>query len=171
MCTVLKKMNYTIKTNFGPTEAYSAKDARIFGTGQGAGWSPPRWAANSDIISCVMERYSPGMLIQHPNLTLESNRHIDAFVDDSSIGITDTAYTNFHPRPGDPVSKGRDLYQQTQFNTQFYCRLMFTTGGLLAIHKCVAYILLYVWVNGKRKLEPVKTKYGPIEVKQGIDLA
>lgn len=40
MCNILNKMQYTIKTDFGPTQAYSNDDARIFGTGQGAGWSP-----------------------------------------------------------------------------------------------------------------------------------
>ena len=37
MCNVLHQMKYTIKTNFGPAKPYSNSDARIFGTGQGAG--------------------------------------------------------------------------------------------------------------------------------------
>ena len=50
MCNILKQTRYTIKTGTGTTTEYSAQDARLFGTGQGAGWSPPCWAANSDVI-------------------------------------------------------------------------------------------------------------------------
>ena len=100
---------------------------------------PPCWAANSDIISCILERYTPGMLLQHPNQRLESTRHVDVFVDDTSLGITQTAMDRFNPKPSDPVQKGQDLYSQIQLNTQFYSRLLFTTGGLLAIHKGLAF--------------------------------
>ena len=67
MCTVLNSMDYSIKIGSGITTTYSATDNRLYGTGQGAGWSPPCWAANSDVISCVMEKHTPGMLIEHPN--------------------------------------------------------------------------------------------------------
>ena len=107
---VLKEMKYTIRTNYDPTEPYSQQDARIFGTGQGAGWSPPCWAANSDIISRAMERYTPGMLLQHPNQQLQSYHHLDAFVDDTSLGLTQTAYQQFNPPPNAPVPKGTSLY-------------------------------------------------------------
>ena len=157
LCNVLREMQYTIRTNYGPTEPYSQEDARIFGIGQGAGWSPPCWAENSDIISCVMERFTPGMLLQHPNQQLESHRHLDAFVDDTSLGLTQTSYNNFSPPPDAPVAKGDSLYHQAQLNTQFYSHLLFTTGGLLAIHKCVAYILLFVWINGVKRFQKVST--------------
>ena len=98
-----------------------------------------------------MERYTPGMLLQHPSQNLTSHRHLDAFVDDTSLGLTQTAYDNFNPSPEDPVQKGPDLYSQAQMNTQFYSRLLFTTGGLLAIHKCVAFILLFQWINRVKK--------------------
>ena len=169
MCNVLKSMTYTIKTGTGPTKAYSIQDDRLFGTGQGAGWSPPCWAANSDVISCVMEKYTPGMKLQHPNQNTISHRHIDIFVDDSSLGITQSAYDSFHPEPTDPVQKGATLYDQAKLNAQFYSRLLFTTGGLLAIHKCIAYVLIFTWVNGTKKLDSNKDKYEPIRIQQGIN--
>ena len=170
LCNVLKEMQYTIRTNYGPTEPYSQSDARLFGTGQGAGWSPPCWAANSDIISCAMERHTPGMLLQHPNQLLQSHRHLDAFVDDTSLGLTQTAYQNFDPPPNAPVPKGTSLYHQAQLNTQFYSRLLFTTGGLLAIHKCVAYLLLFTWINGHKRMQKVSDQYAPMRIQQGINL-
>ena len=156
MCNVLNNMTYSIKTGTGNVTTYNANENRLFGTGQGAGWLPPCWAANSDVISTVMERYTPGMLLEHPNRSTQSHRHIDVFVDDSSLGITKTAYDKFNPKPADPVPKGKDLYEQAQLNTQFYSRLLFTTGGLLAIHKCIAYILLFEWINGVKRMKKVK---------------
>ena len=169
MCNILKSTNYTIKTGTGPTTAYSNSDERLFGTGQGAGWSPPCWAANSDVISCVVEKYTPGMQLMHPNQSITSHRHIDAFVDDSSLGVTQSAYNAFHPEPTDPVQKGSTLYEQAKLNAQFYSRLLFTTGGLLAIHKCIAYVLIFRWVNGIKKLDNNKEKCEPIRIRQGIN--
>ena len=169
MCNVLNNMKYTIRTGAGYTAPYSHKDTRLFGTEQGAGWSPPYWATNSDVISCVMERFTPGMLLEHPNQQQSSHRHIDAFVDDSSIGVTQSAYDAFSPHPDDPIQKGVDLYDQARLNTQFYSRLVFTTGGLLAIHKCLAYVLIFVWVQGIKRMTKVTDKYPPIKIQQGIN--
>lgn len=169
MCNILNSMTYSIKTGTGTVTTYNASDNRLFGTGQGAGWSPPCWAANSDVISTVMEKYTPDMLLEHPNKETQSHRHIDVFVDDSSLGITQTAYDKFNPGPNDPVPKGADLYEQAQLNTQFYSRLLFTTGGLLAIHKCIAYLLLFEWINGSKHMKKVKHNLEPIKIQQGIN--
>ena len=169
MCQTLDLMSYTIKMGDGTEVEYSAKDYHMFGTDQGAGWSPPCWAANSDVISHVMERYTPGMLLEHPNGTLTSHRHIIAFVDDSSIGVTASALDDFNPAPNDPVPKGANLYEQAQYNTQFYSRFLYMTGGILTIHKCVAYLLLFAWIKSIKKLEKVKHKYPPIKMQQGIN--
>ena len=67
MCKVLQEMHYSIKTDKGTSAKYSSDDKILYGTGQGAGWSPPCWAANSDVISHCMETHSPGMLLTHPN--------------------------------------------------------------------------------------------------------
>ena len=105
MCNILNNMTYTIKIGTRLTTSYSAKENRLFGTGQGAGWSPPCWATNSDVISTVMERYTSGMPLKHPDRNTVSNRHIDVFVDDSSLGITKTAYDKFAAQPIDPLQK------------------------------------------------------------------
>lgn len=96
------------------------------------------------------------MLLEHSNKDKIFHRHIDVFVDDSSLGITKTVFDNFDPIPTDPVQKGYSLYRQVQLNTQFYGRLIFTTEGLLTIHKCIAYILLFEWMKGTHRLQKVK---------------
>ena len=148
MRNILNNMTCTIKTGTGITTSYSVKNNRLFGTGQGAGRSLPCWAANSDVISTVMGKFTPGMLLEHPNRGTMSHRDIDVFVDYSSLGITKTAFDKFDPLPSYPVQKGDSLYHQAQLNAQLYSRLLFATGGLLAIHKYIAYILLFEWVSG-----------------------
>ena len=88
MCVVLKEMKYKIKLSNGMTASYSNQDKDVFGTGQGAGWSPTCWAANSDAISHSMEKYTPGMALRHPDGKVYSNTTLVAFVDDTSMGVT-----------------------------------------------------------------------------------
>ena len=85
MCIVLQNMEYKIKLSTGMTTSYSNKDRDIFGTGQGAGWSPTCWAVNSDVISHSVEKYTPGMALIHPNGDLLSEVKMVAFVDDTSM--------------------------------------------------------------------------------------
>ena len=63
MCNVLKQMQYSIRLPQGQSGKYDSSNKILYGTGQGAGWSPPCWAANSDIISCCMEKHTSGMLL------------------------------------------------------------------------------------------------------------
>ena len=51
MCTVLKQMQYSIRLPQGQSATYDSSGKELYGIGQGAGWSPPCWAANSDITS------------------------------------------------------------------------------------------------------------------------
>ena len=82
-----------------------------------------------------MEQCTPDKLLEHPNQKKFSHRHIDAFVDDSSIGVTQSAFETFNPLPDDPVQKGADLYDQARLNTQFYSRLVAWLRLLAYRHK------------------------------------
>ena len=143
MCTVLHEMEYKIKLNNKVTKGYSNSDQDLFGTGQGAGWSPPCWAANSDVISYTMEKYTPGLMLVHPNGEILSNTHLVAFVDDTSLGTCAEAMLRFHPQTTWPVQKQNDIHSQLTANMQFYGGVLESTGGALAWEKCTAYILLF----------------------------
>ena len=87
MCVVLKQMEYKIKLSNGMTASYSNNNKDVFGTGQGAGWSPTCWAANSDVISHSMEKYTPGMTLVHPQNGGICRRHKHGCVTGGNIKI------------------------------------------------------------------------------------
>ena len=165
MCNVLREMQYSIRTDKGLSDRYSSKDRQLYGTGQGAGWSPPCWAANSDVISHAMATHTPGLLLVHPNKQVRSNRHLDVFVDDTNHGVTHEAMESFHPQdPAPVVPKCDHIYEQVQANMKFYHGILEATGGALAWPKCKAYIMLFEWCNGIKRLVPTKDKYPPLTI-------
>ena len=152
MCNVLRDMRYSIRTDKGVSEKHSSEDRPLYGTGQGAGWSPPCWAANSDVISHAMAAHTPGLLLVHPNKKMTSNRHLDVFVDNTNHGVTYDAMLNFNPPNDSPVVPKCDhVYDQIKANMKIYHWILETTGGALAWPKCKAYIMLFKWCNGIKK--------------------
>ena len=141
MCTVLRQMHYRIRLPQGQLATYDGTNKTLYGTGQGARCPPPCWAVNSDIISCCMEQYSRGTMLVHPNNTIISHRHLDVFVDDTSLGITSEAMKRLPQIPDSPVLRSHDIRLQLQHNMAFYNCLLNLTGGALAWKKCKAYIL------------------------------
>ena len=163
ICTVLKQMHYSIRLPQGHSATYDSSGKTLYGTGQGAGWSPPCWAANSDIISCCMEKYTPGILLVHPNNQEVSNRHLDVCVDDTSLGVTKEAMKRHKTENGSPVELNMNVRDQIQTNMPFYNSMLKLTGGALAWEKCTAYILQFYWNNGLKFLHQTKEMYPSLD--------
>jgi len=168
MCRWLEQATYCIKTSKGISKFKygSCIESYLYGTGQGTGWSPPNWGAISDLISTVMGKNTPGMKLTHPNRKFYSDRSYDAFVDDVNGGLTSDGLYTFHPSPTSTVPLLQTIYEQIQINVQYYSRLLFTSGGKLALDKCRIYILEYVWKLGKRKMVNTADKYEDIQLNQ-----
>ena len=164
MCVVLIEMEYKIKLGNGMTKSYSNKDSDIFGTGQGAGWSPTCWAVNSDVISHSMEKYTPGMTLVHPNGEVYSDVKMVAFIDDTSMGVSTEGVKRFHPQNYWPLQPQPDMRQQLQANIGFYGRTLESTGGALAREKCKAYLIMFLWVNGVKIMLQNKNDFEPLKV-------
>ena len=79
-----------------------------------------------------MEQYSRGTMLVHPNNTIISHRHLDVFVDDTSLGITSEAMKRLPQIPDSPVLRSHDIRLQLQHNMAFYNCLLNLTGGALA---------------------------------------
>jgi len=168
MCKWLEQAKYFIKTASGVSEhSYqNTVEEYLYGTGQGTGWSPPNWGAISDVISCAMEENAPGMYLQHPSRKFHSSRTYDSFVDDVNGGLTEDGMYAFHPSPNNPVPILQGIYNQIQANVQYYSRLLFTSGGKLALDKCGAYILEFKWNKGIKSFVDTTTKYPPLKIDQ-----
>ena len=157
-------MEYTIKLSTGMTKGCSNQNRDIFGTVQGAGWSPTCWAANSDAISHSVDKYTPGMALVHPNGELMSEVKMVAFVDDTSMGISAEGVKRFHPKPYWPVQPQPTMHMQLQENVKFYAQTLEFTGGALAWEKCKVYLLMFTWLNGVKILLSKKKDFPPLQV-------
>jgi len=168
MCKWLDQAQYFIKTSQGISKHHysSTVERYLYGTGQGTGWSPPNWGAISDIISTAMSKNTPGMRLTHPHRLFFSERNYDAFVDDVNGGLTSDGLYAFHPSPSSSVPLLNTIYAQIQANVQYYSRLLFSSGGKLALDKCMAYILEFQWRNGSRHMMPTASKYNNIRIDQ-----
>ena len=92
-------------------KSYLNKDKQVLGTGQRAGWSPPCWEANNDVILMSKDKCAPGALLIHPDGRRTYRNSLAAFVDDTNMGITTNGLNNFHPKAGDPIQKERTMHK------------------------------------------------------------
>jgi len=164
----LEQTQYALNLNGKTLSPYSTNtDIYLHGTGQGTGWSPPTWGSISDIISKILNANSPGIKLVHPDRS-SIERVLDASVDDVNGGLTFDSFEDFLKRHPTLVPKGADVYTQTREMVQFYSRVLFSTGGKLALHKCAVYILLTKWGKGRRKFERTHEIFPPLKIHQGM---
>ena len=168
MCKWLQTCKYKLKLAHGVTQhSYGTTLERyLFGTGQGTGWSPPNWASISDIISDAMDENTPGMHLQHPDNITFLVRCFDAFVDDVNGGLTSDGMIMYKPKETGSVPIMETIFEQIEKNVEYYSRLLFTSGGKLALHKCYCYILEFQWKGGKKSMVNTAEKYPPLQVDQ-----
>jgi hypothetical protein len=82
-------MEYKIKFRGSITnKPYKNTDETpLYGIGQGSGASPAIWLLISDILTRIAERTSHSQPMRDPTRNIIINRHMDIFVDDSSITV------------------------------------------------------------------------------------
>ena len=86
-----------------------------------------------------MDRKTVGYKISGPRGEPTSMRTEDKFIDNASLMTNNT---------GD-----NDVVNQLQKNSQLHERLLYCTGGRLAMHKCFWTLLRYHWAEGKATVE------------------
>jgi hypothetical protein len=89
----LEQMKYKVKTAFGSSDAsYTGKPGEpLFGTGQGSEASPAVWLTLVVVLMNTLDRITQERIsFRSPDAPDHHNRLIDAFVDDTSLAITDT---------------------------------------------------------------------------------
>ena len=121
------------------TEYASTLGKYLFGTGQGSGGSPAFWLLTSETILNTMEKLTTGYVVRNPTGTTTLSRIEDMYVDDASI-ITNTSFRG-------------ETTRLLEANAQMHKRLLFSTGGRLALHKCFWTTLRYHWVEGQAIIE------------------
>ena len=137
-------MQYTVKTVYGISEdSYKGTPFEpLFGTGQGSGASPAVWLTLVVILLNTLERVEPARIsFRSPDGTLDHRRLVDAFVDDTAIGLTDD---------GDlPLV---DLIAKLEKVAQTWEQLLHYSGRSLNLGKCSWYVMYWDWRHGRPHL-------------------
>lgn len=92
----LELVKYTVKTVYGTSiENYDGTELEpLFGTGRGSGASPAVWLSLVVILLHTIDRIIPEQMeFSTPNGKIHHERLTDAYVDDSSLGLTGHAKT------------------------------------------------------------------------------
>ena len=137
----LSHIRHSLRTAFGisPASYTSHKDWEIHGQGQGSRAGPPTWVFVSALLLDCMDKLANGLYFTCPKQQLHHHRTNDAFVDDVT-GYTNRFIEELH---GNRVLQ--DVLKQMQEDATLWSELLHISGGKLALHKCLYYIMTWVW--------------------------
>ena len=153
-------MKYTVKTLNGISEDnYTGTPFEpLFGTGKGSGASPAAWLTLIVLLMFTLDQLIPNrMFFESPNFT--HSRLIDAFVDDTSLGFTNSGDLSC----SDMISRLAEIAQTWE-------HLLHYSGGSLNLKKCSWYIMYWEWVEGRPRLRPMTTTDPCVSMTQGLSV-
>ncbi|KAI2496067.1 hypothetical protein MHU86_18439 [Fragilaria crotonensis] len=155
----LELMQYMVKTIYGTSEqSYSGTPLEpLFGTGQGSGASPAVWLTLVVVLLNTLERVVPDRIcFRSVDGKITHRRLVDAFVDDTAIGITDN---------GDKTLP--ELVQALETAAQTWEQLLHFSGGALNLKKCSWYALYWDWRQGRPHIRTISDHDPQINLSQG----
>ena len=132
--TCLQQMRYSVKTQHGISDNtyHGTPQSPLFGTGQGSGASPAVWLTLVVTLMNTLDRLiTPRMTFPSPDTPQQHSRLIDALVDDTSLGFTDSTGTQTL----------QNLTESLAHIAQTWEKLLFLSGGSLNRKKCSWYAL------------------------------
>jgi hypothetical protein len=148
--TCLQHMRYSVKTQHGISgDTYQGTlHSPLFGTGQGSGASPAVWLTLVVTLMNTMDRLiTPRMNFLSPDTTQRHSRLIDAFVDDTSLGFTDSTGSQTLQNLTDSLTNIAQTWE----------KLLSLSGGSLNLKKCSWYALHWTWAkNGQPTLSKIE---------------
>lgn len=132
----IESQTYALQTGHGISEGtytYNEQDPTQ-GSGQGIGWTGPRWLSSSDSCSRIMSKANPGMLFTDPSYSVKVRKQGDYFIDDTATGVTLNILKQDQ----------RNIFDQLQCIEQLHSDILFSIGHKLAIDKCSFYAADYI---------------------------
>ena len=98
---------------------------RIFGVGQGMGWSPTLWSIVNDVIMTIIEQQVPGEIYLIPLSALEVATILEAYVDDVHGGVNMEGVRLYNMKHGTSLT----LTQAISMHLHKYERYLRCSGG------------------------------------------
>jgi hypothetical protein len=142
----LQHMKYNVKTIHGLSDDnyHGTPASPLFGTGQGSGASPAVWLSIVVILMNTLDRVTkPRMTFQSPDSSSKHTQHVNAFVDDTSLGFTDAGEHTL-----DSFTANLSTIAQTWEKVLFY------SDGSLNLQKCSWYVMHWTWERGWPRFTP-----------------
>jgi hypothetical protein len=153
-------MQHHVKTALGISSAYfqSTPEKVLYGSGQGSSGSPTLWMTISIILFRALEaRMGIGAHFHCPRKKLKSNLTTEAWVDDSNDYINDFLANV-------PWSE-HQLCSELEQQNQEWEHLLSMSGGKLELPKCLAYIVVYEFVDGEPVQRPKERMSSRLHIK------
>jgi Reverse transcriptase (RNA-dependent DNA polymerase) len=145
----IDQMKHYVKTALGISKAFfeSSPEKVLYGSGQGSSGSPSLWIVVSAILFRALEAIV-GVSAKFPNLdgSTIATTTTTAFVDDTTNFINSILRAMFDDE--------HDLSNRLQEQTQAWEELLSTSGGKLELPKCLAYLVVYDFVDGEPTQRP-----------------
>ena len=153
----LQFMKYTVKTVHGVSEeSYQGTPFEpLFGTGQGSGASPAAWLSLVVLLMFTLDKLVPERMDFSSPIHTHS-RLIDAFVDDTSMGFTDSGNLSC-----------AEMIERLTIIAQHWEKLLYYSGGSLNLKKCSWYVMYWEWIEGRPRLRPIETTDPQVTLTQG----
>ena len=128
----IEQQKFHIRSAYGVSENFYSysKEKPIQGSGQGVSWAGPRWTCTSNTICSIMDKTNTGMHFADPTNTIEVRKTSDLFVDDTATGVS-----------SNQIKDGRSALEHLQEDEQKHAFLLYSTGHLLALYKCMFYAI------------------------------
>jgi hypothetical protein len=136
MLAIIKGIKFHIQTTHGisPGIFKSALAALILGVLQGSGAAPCIWLSICCVLLHVLSPHTTEFQATCPQNYQTSKHPGEAFVDDTDLWLTSTNPSS------SPI-----LIPSMQKVAQLWERLLFASGGALAIQKCFYYLIDWHW--------------------------
>ena len=131
-----------VRTAYGESDDFytSVGEDLMHGECQGKTSSPPSWAIYTITMLRALAKFNPGVSISCVEGERTVHRLADMFVDDKDMWTASTQPEN--PREID------DMLTDFRRAAQAWERILFASGGLLALHKCYWWVVAWRWIDG-----------------------
>ncbi len=162
LCELIKLMldssNFRIRTQLGVSKrSYRhTKDSPIYGNGQGSASSPALWAMISSLLYQCHRELNQGALLHDPITKEELINYLVGFVDDNTLFVTHQSKES--------------IAECMRASLQSWERLLYTTGGALALEKCEYHVVTWEYEeDGKARMQQPEDQKMALRVTAGRD--
>ena len=135
----------------------SVRSGNIGGVGQGGGASPVEWLILLLVLMRAYEKFASGASLTDPDGKYSGVIPIISFVDDNSL-------TSSVPKEMSII----EVFQKAAKEMEHWRKLLQTTGGDLAMHKCTVTLIKWKWntKDGTARLSTIDETPGTIMINE-----